>query len=58
MDRKTKKQIDVLRTRLGKLQQQLAGAKQQCDDPEEVVKLQQAVSDTEAEFKRLKNTST
>ena len=33
MDKKAKKKIEVLRQRITKLRQQLAGAKQQLDDP-------------------------
>ncbi|MEX0728596.1 MAG: hypothetical protein WEB58_12745 [Planctomycetaceae bacterium] len=57
MDKKTKKQIEVLRTRLNKLQMQLAGARQQCDDPQEVAHLQRAVTETETELKRLRRSS-
>lgn len=44
MDKKAKKRIAVLRTRLQKLERMLAGAKQQCDDPEEVKDLEQQIS--------------
>lgn len=57
MDKKTKKQIEVLRTRLNKLQMQLSGAKQQCDDPDEVAHLQRAVAETETELKKLRQSS-
>ena len=38
MDKKTKKKLEILHKKVGKLQQQLAGAKQQMDDPGEVEK--------------------
>ena len=44
MDKKTKKRITVLRTRLGKLQQMLAGTKQQCDSPEEIPELEDQIA--------------
>jgi DNA-binding FrmR family transcriptional regulator len=54
MDKKIKKKQDVLRHRLQKLQQQLAGARRQMDDPEEVRRLDQEVAATEAELEKLK----
>ncbi len=55
MDKKQKKRIDVLRTRIQNLQQQLAGAKKQMDDPQEVQALEQQVAIAEAELQKLKN---
>ena len=54
MDKKIKKKQDVLRQRLQKLQQQLAGARRQMDDPEEVRRLDQEVTATAAELEKLK----
>jgi DNA-binding FrmR family transcriptional regulator len=54
MDKKIKKKQDVLRQRLQKLQQQLAGARRQMDDPEEVRRLDQDVAATTAELEKLK----
>jgi hypothetical protein len=54
MDKKIKKKQDVLRQRLQKLQQQLAGARRQMDDPEEVRRLDQDVAATAAELEKLK----
>lgn len=54
MDKKIKKKQDVLRHRLQKLQQQLAGARRQMDDAEEVRRLNQEVAATEAELEKLK----
>ncbi|MFV2067244.1 MAG: hypothetical protein ACC645_09715 [Pirellulales bacterium] len=55
MDKKTKKKIDVLRQRLTKLRPVLAGAKQQPDDPDEIVRLEAQVASLEAEIEKLKN---
>jgi DNA-binding FrmR family transcriptional regulator len=55
MDKKQKKRIDVLRTRIQNLQQQLAGARKQMDDPQEVKGLEQQVAAAEAELLKLKN---
>lgn len=54
MDKKAKKKIDVLRTRLQKLQQQLAGARKQLDDPDEVARLEKDIKAAEAELEKLK----
>ena len=53
MDKKAKKKQDVLRHRLQKLQQQLAGARRQMDDPEEVRRLEREVATTELELGKL-----
>ena len=54
MDKKAKKKVDVLNQRLQKLRQQLAGAKQQMDEPGEVARLEKEIGQVEAELKRLK----
>jgi hypothetical protein len=54
MDKKIKKKVDVLNQRLQKLHQQLAGAKQQDDEPGEVQRLQQEIADVEAQVARLR----
>jgi hypothetical protein len=54
MDKKAKKKTDVLRQRLQKLQQQLAGARKQMDDPDEVRRLEQDVKATESELEKIK----
>ena len=56
MDKKAKKKIDVLRQRLTKLRQQLAGATQQMDDPQEVERLKQDIAAAEAELEKWKAT--
>jgi hypothetical protein len=50
IDKKTKKRVIVLRTRLIKLQQMLAGVKRQCDAPDEIPELEQQVASTEREL--------
>jgi cell division protein FtsB len=54
MDKKAKKKIDVLRDRITKLRQQLAGAKKQLDDPAEVTRLEKDIAAAEAEIEKLK----
>ena len=54
MDKKAKKRIDVLNPKLQQLRQQLAGAKKQMDDPEEVEKLETEIAAIEAEIAKLK----
>jgi cob(I)alamin adenosyltransferase len=54
MDKKVKKKLDVLRQRLQKLHQQLAGARKQMDDPDEVRRLEQDIVAAEAELQKLK----
>jgi capsule polysaccharide export protein KpsE/RkpR len=55
MDKKAKKRIDVLQPKLQKLRMQLAGAKKQMDDPDEVRKLEAEIADIEHELKELKD---
>ena len=54
MDKKAKKRIEVLQPKLQKLRLQLAGAKKQMDDPEEVRKLEAEIAAIESELKGLK----
>ena len=54
MDKKTKKKIDVLRKRIEKTQQQVAGAKLQPDEPDEVENLQKEIEKMRAEIDKLK----
>lgn len=55
MDKKAKKKIEVLRKRLEKCRQQLAGAKAQTDDPAEVATLEKEIADIQADIEKLKN---
>jgi cell division septum initiation protein DivIVA len=54
MDKKAKKKIEVLRDRLTKLKQQLAGAKKQMDDPDEVSRIEREIAQATAELEKLK----
>jgi len=54
MDKKAKKRIDLLQTKLQKLRQQLAGAKKQMDDADEVRRLEQDITATSTELEQLK----
>ena len=53
MDKKSKKQIEVLRQRQQNLQRQLAGARKQADDPSEVNDLETELKKVAAEIERL-----
>ena len=53
MDKKSKKRIDVLRSNLQRLRQQLSGAKQQKDDLEESQALMKQIASVEAELQSL-----
>jgi len=54
MDKKAKKKIQAINQRIQKLQQQLAGAKKQMDDPRELRTLQEQLAAAEAELTKLK----
>lgn len=54
MDKKAKKRIELLRKKLGQMQQRLAGAKQQMDDPREVSQLEADIAAAQQEIEKLK----
>jgi hypothetical protein len=54
MDKKIKKKLDALHARLQNLRKQLAGAKKQRDDPDEVRRLEQEIAAADAEIEKLK----
>lgn len=54
MDKKAKKRIEVLRKKIATLQQQLAGAKAQPDDPGEPARIQAELDAAKAEIDKLK----
>ena len=56
MDTKAQKKVDVFNQRLQKLRLQLAGARKQQDEPDEVRRLETEIAQVEAEIKRLKET--
>ena len=53
MDKKSNKRIDVLRSNLQRLRQQLSGAQQQKDDLEELQTLKKQIASVEAELQSL-----
>ncbi len=55
LNKKQKKQIDVLRKKQQKLQQLISAAKQQPDDPAEVPRLQGEMTAIEVEIDKIKN---
>lgn len=54
MDKKAKKRIEVIQPKLQKLRQQLAGAKLQPDDPQDVINLENEIKALTAELEKLK----
>ena len=57
MDKKSKKRIDVLRSNLQRLRQQLAGAQKQNDDLEESKTLIKQIAAIESELQLLNRNS-
>ena len=55
MDKKDKKRIEVLQQKIAKLQQQLAGAKKQPDDPADIPRLEKELAAAHAELSQLKH---
>jgi hypothetical protein len=55
MDKKAKKRIEVLRKKIAQLQQQMVGAKQQPDDPDEPARIQAELDAAKAEIDKLKD---
>jgi hypothetical protein len=56
MDKKVKKKSHVLRQRIQSLQQQLAGARKQMDDKDELKSLEQQLAAAEMELSKIKET--
>lgn len=54
MDKKTKKRLEVIRQRIDKLRGQLAGAKQQDDEPGEAERLEQEIESLQNEAQSLR----
>ena len=54
MNKKVQKQIDVAKKKITNLQQQLAGAKAQPDDPADVPRLEKEIAALQAEITKLK----
>jgi hypothetical protein len=55
VNKKQKKQMDVEHKKLAQLQLQLAGAKKQLDDPEEVARLEREIAATNSRLEKLKH---
>jgi DNA-binding FrmR family transcriptional regulator len=56
MDKKVKKKSHVLRQRIQNLQQQLAGARKQMDDKDELKSLEQQLAAAEMELSKIQET--
>ena len=54
MNKKVQKQIEVAKKKITSLQQQLAGAKSQPDDPADVPRLEKEIAALQAEIAKLK----
>ena len=54
MNKKSKKRIDLLNKRVKKLQLQLAGVKQQLDEPEELTRIEDDIAAAKKEIEELK----
>ncbi|MEN6450456.1 MAG: hypothetical protein ABFC96_08195 [Thermoguttaceae bacterium] len=54
MDKKVKKKTHVLQQRIQALRQQLAGARKQQDDPDELNSLERQLAAAEAELAKVK----
>ena len=55
MDKRAKKRIQGLRTKIGTLRKKLAGARAQADDPGEEQRVLDEIAKCEAEIERLKS---
>jgi hypothetical protein len=54
LNKKQKKQLDVEHKKLKQLQMQLAGAKNQLDDPQEVARIEQEIAAVNGRIEKLK----
>ncbi len=54
MDKKAKKRIELLRKKVGDIQQRLSGARKQMDDPSEVAELEKELATAQQEIEKLK----
>ncbi len=55
MDKKAKKRLEVIRQKISKMEQQLAGAKRQNDEPGEVERLEADIARLKAEATQIKS---
>jgi hypothetical protein len=54
LNKKQKKQLDLEHKKLQQLRLQLAGAKSQLDDPDEVVRIEKEIAATNGRIEKLK----
>jgi peptidoglycan hydrolase CwlO-like protein len=54
MDKKAQKRIEILRKKVNDIQQRLAGARKQMDDPSEVTQLESELTAAQREIEKLK----
>lgn len=54
MDKKAKKRLEILRQKLEKNQKLLAAAKQQTDEPDEIVNLESQIESIKTEIAEIK----
>jgi hypothetical protein len=54
MDKKAKKRIELLHKKIHDVQQRLAGARKQMDDPHEVAQLESELAAAQQEIEKLK----
>ncbi len=55
LNKKQKKQIDVARKKKAKLQVLLTAAKQQTDDPQDVINLQNQIAEIDADIEKIQS---
>jgi hypothetical protein len=53
LDKKHKKQLEAAKTRMQKLRQLLAGARDQPDDPEDITRLKREIAELEEQMRKL-----
>jgi hypothetical protein len=53
LDKKQKKQLEAAKTRMQKLRQLLAGARDQPDDPQEIARLKREIAELEEQMRKL-----
>jgi hypothetical protein len=53
LDKKHKKQLEAAKTRMQKLRQLLAGARDQPDDPEDINRLKREIAELEEQMRKL-----
>ena len=53
LNKKQKKQVDVAHKKLAQLRLQLSGAKKQCDDPQEIPRLEREIADVTAQLQKI-----